>query len=56
LWIADGDKARSTAECAFRPLKAGDLKVRPMHHRLADRVRAHVLLCMLAFDVGRHMR
>jgi hypothetical protein len=26
-----------------------DLEIRPIHHRLADRVRAHVLLCMLAY-------
>jgi hypothetical protein len=28
-----------------------DLKVRPIHHRTADRVRAHILLCMLAYYV-----
>ena len=33
-----------------------DLKVRPIHHRLASRVRAHILLCMLAFYVEWHMR
>ena len=33
---------------AFRSLKSVDLKVRPIHHRLEERVRAHVLLCMLA--------
>ena len=33
-----------------------DLKVRPIHHRRADRVRAHVLLCMLAYYVEWHMR
>jgi hypothetical protein len=33
-----------------------DLKVRPIHHRLADRVRAHILLCMLAFYVEWHRR
>ena len=31
-------------------------KVRPIHHRLADRVRAHILLCMLAFYVEWHLR
>ena len=33
-----------------------DLKVRPIHHRRPDRVRAHILLCMLAYWVEWHMR
>jgi hypothetical protein len=33
-----------------------DLKVRPIHHRKADRVRAHIFLCMLAYYVEWHMR
>ena len=33
-----------------------DLKARPIHHRLAERVRAHILLCMLAYYVEYHMR
>jgi hypothetical protein len=33
-----------------------DLKVRPIHHRTADRVRAHIFLCMLAYYVEWHMR
>jgi len=33
-----------------------DLHVRPIHHRLPDRVRAHILLCMLAYYVDWHMR
>jgi transposase len=49
-------KALSNVERAFRSLKTVDLKVRPIHHRLADRVRAHLLLCMLAFYVEWHMR
>jgi transposase len=49
-------KGLSVAERAFRSLKTVDLKVRPIHHRLADRVRAHVLLCMLAYYVEWHMR
>jgi len=49
-------KGLSKAERAFRSLKTVDLKVRPIHHRLADRVRAHVLLCMLAYYVEWHMR
>jgi len=49
-------KRLSTVERAFRSLKAVDLKVRPIYHRLADRVRAHVFLCMLAYYVEWHMR
>jgi transposase len=49
-------KALSKVERAFRSLKSIDLKVRPIHHRTADRVRAHVFLCMLAYYVEWHMR
>ena len=42
-------KDLAKVERAFRSLKTVDLKVRPIHHRRADRVRAHVLLCMLAY-------
>ena len=49
-------KNLSKVERAFRCLKSVDLKVRPLHHRRADRVRAHVLLCMLAYYVEWHMR
>jgi transposase len=49
-------KNLSVVERAFRCLKTVDLKVRPIHHRLADRVRAHILLCMLAYHVEWHMR
>jgi ribosomal protein L35 len=49
-------KALSAVEQAFRSLKSVDLKVRPIHHRLADRVKAHVLLCMLAWYVEWHLR
>lgn len=49
-------KQLSGVERAFRSLKTVDLHVRPIHHRLADRVRAHVLLCMLAYYVEWHMR
>jgi len=49
-------KRLSEVERAFRSLKTVDLKVRPIHHRLEDRVRAHVLLCMLAYYVEWHMR
>jgi transposase len=49
-------KQLSGVERAFRSLKTVDLHVRPIHHRLADRVRAHVFLCMLAYYVEWHMR
>ena len=49
-------KSLASVERAFRSLKTMDLKVRPIHHRLADRVRAHILLCMLAYYVEWHMR
>jgi transposase len=49
-------KGLSRVERAFRSLKTVDLKVRPIHHRLADRVRAHVFLCVLAYYVEWHMR
>ena len=49
-------KALASVERAFRSLKTIDLKVRPIHHRLADRVRAHIFLCMLAYYVEWHMR
>jgi DDE family transposase len=41
---------------AFRSFKLVDLQVRPIYHRLAERVRAHILLCMLAYYVEWHMR
>jgi len=49
-------KALTSVERAFRSLKSIDLRVRPIHHRLADRVRAHIFLCMLAYYVEWHMR
>lgn len=49
-------KSLSGVERAFRSLKSVDLHVRPVHHRLPDRVRAHILLCMLAYYVEWHMR
>ena len=48
-------KNLSQVEQAFRSIKTVDLEVRPIYHRLADRVRAHLLLCMLAFYVKWHM-
>ena len=49
-------KNLAVVERAFRSLKSVDLKVRPIHHHLAGRVRAHVFLCMLAYYVEWHMR
>jgi transposase len=43
-------------EQAFRCLKTVDLKVRPVHHRLENRVRAHVFICMLAYYLEWHLR
>lgn len=49
-------KDLAKVERAFRCLKTVDLKVRPIYHRLEDRVRAHVFICMLAYYVEWHMR
>jgi hypothetical protein len=49
-------KRLSTVERAFRSCKTVDLHVRPIYHQLPERVRAHVLLCMLAYYVEWHMR
>jgi transposase len=49
-------KDLAKVERAFRSLKTVDLKVRPIHHWLEGRVRAHVFLCMLAYYVEWHMR
>jgi len=49
-------KSLANVERAFRSLKTIDLKVRPIHHRKADRVRAHIFLCMLAYYVEWHLR
>jgi Transposase DDE domain len=49
-------KRLAQVERAFRVLKNLELEIRPIHHRLADRVRAHVLVCLLAYYVEWHMR
>ena len=49
-------KSLARVERAFRSLKTVDLHLRPIHHWLAPRVRAHVFLCMLACHVKWHMR
>jgi hypothetical protein len=48
-------KQLKEVERAFRTLK-GPLELRPIHHRLEDRVKAHVLLCMLAYYLAWHLR
>jgi transposase len=54
--VVERYKDLSAVEQAFRCIKTVDLKVRPIHHRLEDRVRSHVFLCMLAYYVEWHMR
>jgi transposase len=49
-------KSLANVERAFRSLKTVDLKVRPIHHRLENRVRSHIFLCMLAYYVEWHLR
>ena len=49
-------KSLAQVERAFRTLKGIDLRIRPIHHRTEDHVRAHILLCMLAFYVEWQMR
>lgn len=49
-------KRLASVERVFRSMKSVDLKVRPIHHHLENRVRAHVFLCMLAYYVEWHMR
>jgi transposase len=44
-------KGLAVVERAFRSLKTVDLQVRPIFHWNAERVRAHVFLCMLAYYV-----
>jgi transposase len=48
-------KALANVERAFRALKTVDLKVRLIHHRLENRVRAHIFLCMLAYYIEWHL-
>lgn len=49
-------KSLARVERAFRCIKTVDLQVRPIYHRLEQRVRAHVFLCMLAYYLEWHMR
>ena len=56
--MRSGSATKDLGACkqAFRCFKTVDLKVRPIHHRLEGRVRAHVFLCMLAYYLEWHMR
>jgi len=49
-------KSLEQVEQAFRCLKGIDLRIRPIHHRTEDHVKAHVFLCLLAYYVEWHMR
>ena len=49
-------KSLAQVEQAFRCLKNLDLRIRPIHHRTVDHVKAHIFLCMLAYYVEWHMR
>jgi hypothetical protein len=44
------------AERAFGSIKGPDLRIRPIHHRLEGRVKAHVLICMLAYHLTWHLK
>jgi len=49
-------KLLGQVEQGFRTLKGLDIRVRPIFHRVEDRVRAHIFLCMLAYYVEWHLR
>jgi transposase len=49
-------KRLAHVEQAFRCLKGVDLRIRPIFHRTADHVRAHIFLCLLAYYVEWHLR
>jgi Transposase DDE domain len=54
--VVDAYKNLAHLERDFRTIKTDDLDLRPIHHRLEDRVRAHVLICMLAAYLVWHLR
>jgi hypothetical protein len=54
--IVKAYKQLAGVERAFRSIKTVDLELRPIHHRRPNRVRAHVLLCMLAYYLEWHLR
>jgi transposase len=49
-------KQLKEVERGFRTIKGPELELRPVHHRLEDRVRAHVFLCALAYYLEWHLR
>ena len=51
-----GYKRLAEVEQAFRSLKSLELRVRPIYHRIPDRVRAHILVCLLAYYVQWHLK
>ena len=59
--LGTGDVVRAyknleQAETAFGSIKGPDLQIRPIHHHLEDRVKAHVLICMLAYYLTWHLK
>jgi hypothetical protein len=54
--VMAGYKNLANVERDFRVIKVDDLDLRPIHHRLDDRVKAHMLICMLACYVVWHLR
>jgi len=54
--VVAGYKNLANIERDFRIIKSDDLDLRPIHHRLEDRVKAHVLICMLACYLSWHLR
>ncbi|MGH3531454.1 MAG: IS1634 family transposase [Mycobacterium sp.] len=54
--VVNGYKSLANVERDFRIIKTDDLDLRPIHHRLDERVRAHVLICMLACYLVWHLR
>jgi alkylated DNA nucleotide flippase Atl1 len=54
--VVAGYKNLAYVERDFRSIKTDDLDLRPIHHRLDERVRAHVLICMLACYLVWHLR
>jgi hypothetical protein len=54
--VVRGYKLLGQVEHGFRTLKGLEIRVRPIFHRVDDRVRAHIFLCMLAYYVEWHLR
>ena len=54
--VVDSYKNLAHVERDFRSIKTDDLDLRPIHHRLDERVKAHVLICLLACYLIWHLR